>query len=81
MTKLEELYAFIDKRKLSSEITPAQEEIYRKVEELLIMEDATFRIAKAVAPELSNIRRSISFIVDYNLGARCACVLPTKVQS
>lgn len=32
MTKLEELYAFIDKLKLSGEITPAQEEIYRKVE-------------------------------------------------
>lgn len=70
MTKLEELYTFIDKQKQSGEITPAQEEIYRKVEELLIMEDATFRIAKAVAPELSSIRRSVSFIVDYNLGGK-----------
>lgn len=70
MNKLEQLYAFIDKQKLSGEITPAQEEIYKKVEELLIMEDATSRIAKAVAPELSNIRRSVSFIVDYNPGGK-----------
>lgn len=70
MNKLEELYAFIDKLKLSGEITPAQEEIYRKVEELLIMEDTTARIAKAVAPELANIRCSVSFIVDYNPGGK-----------
>lgn len=70
MTKLEELYAFIDKRKQDKDISPVQLDIYKKAEDILIMEDVAARLAKAVETELSGIRRPLTFIVDYHPGRK-----------
>ena len=65
MNKLEELYAFIDERSNDKDISPVQLDIYKKAEEILIMEDVAVRVAKAVEAELSGIRRPITLVVDY----------------
>lgn len=65
MKTLEELYAFIDECKQKGDVSPTQMEIYRRVEDSIIMEDVAGRIANAVQPELQGIRRPVTFVVDY----------------
>lgn len=65
MKTLDELYAFIDECKQKGDVSPTQLEIYRRVEDSIIMEDVAGRIANAVLPELQGIRRPVTFVVDY----------------
>ena len=65
MNKLEDYYTFIDSLQAKGEISPAQMDLYKKVEEDIILEEKTMQVAQAVQPVLSGLRRKVTLVIDY----------------